>query len=143
MVEKTNKTKKGSNKATKKGSNKATKKGSNKNKINRNLSRADFIANPNLLPKYLQDVITIPLIEKSIFDSEADIKFSKYINYPKNSIGFQHYIHAMKNDAQKELEIFANKKKVYEVLNPFELLIDNYSILYHCLYIKELLPICI
>jgi hypothetical protein len=33
----------------------------------------------------------------------------------------------MKNDAQKELDIFANKKKVYEVLNPFELSIDNYN----------------
>lgn len=144
MVEKTNKTKRNSNKGeknkTKKGSNKTTKKGSNKvinkttkkgsnktTKINRNLSRADYIANPNLLPKYLQDVITIPLIEKSIFDSEADIKFSETINYPKNSIGFQHYIHAMKNDAQKELETYTNKKKVYEVLNPFELSIDNYT----------------
>jgi hypothetical protein len=134
MVEKTNKlnktkketTKKGSNKTTKKGSNKGTNK-TTKNKINRNLSRADYIANPNLLPKYLQDVITMPIIEKSIFDSEANIDFSAYINYPKNSVGFQHYIHAMKNDAIKELETFANKKKVYEVLNPFELVIDNYN----------------
>lgn len=133
MVEKTNKTKRNSNKdKTKKSSNKVNDKKNKKgskvtNKINRNLSRADYIANPNLLPKYLQDVITIPTIEKSIFDLKADITFSKYINYPKNSIGFQHYIHAMKNDAQKELELFANKKKVYEVLNPFELLIDNYN----------------
>ena len=33
----------------------------------------------------------------------------------------------MKNDAIKELETYANKKKVYEVLNPFEMLIDNYN----------------
>ena len=139
-VNKTNKTsKKGSNKTkkdlSKKGSNKgsskkgSSKKGSNKgsNKINRNLSRADIIANPNLLPKYLQDVITMPIIEKSIFDTPLDIKFSSTIDYPKSSIGFQHFIHAMKNDAQKELATFENKKKVYKVLNPFELSIDNYN----------------
>jgi hypothetical protein len=126
-----NKVKKGSNKV-KKGSNKV-KKGSNKGsnkvniKINRNLSRADIIANPNLLPKYLPDVITVPIIEKSIFDTTTDIKFNEYSNYPKNSIGFQHFIHAMKNDAQKELATFENKKKVYEVLFNFELYIDNYN----------------
>jgi len=130
-INKVNNTKKNSNKGKKTSKkdtrqiNEKTKKGSNK--INRNLSRADYIANPNLLPKYLQDVITMPIIEKSIFDSEADIKFSNTIDYPKSSIGFQHFIHAMKNDAVKELQTFENKKKVYEVLNPFELVIDNYN----------------
>jgi len=127
--------KKGSNKVnSKKGSNKVnSKKGSNKVniKINRNLSRADIIANPNLLPKYLPDVITVPIIEKSIFDTTTDtttdIKFNEYSNYPKNSIGFQHFIHAMKHDTIKELATFENKKKVYEVLFNFELYIDNYN----------------
>ena len=124
--------KKGSDKEIKKGSDKGIKKGLNKeikqtNKIMRNLSRADIITNPSLMPKYLQDVITMPIIEKSIFDYTFDIKFSEYADYPKSSVGFQHFIHAMKNDAIKELQIFENKKKVYEVLNPFELSIDNYN----------------
>jgi len=124
--------KKSSNKklSNKKSSNKksSNKKSSNKtvNKINRNLSRVDIKANPNLLPKYMPDVITVPVIEKSIFDYSADIKFSVVIDYPKFSLGFQHYIHAMKNDTDI-LKKFENKKKSYQVLNPFERYIDNYN----------------
>jgi hypothetical protein len=57
---------------------------------------------------------------KSIFDSDADIKLTNNIDYPKCSHGFHHYIHTLKKDLEV-LKQFENKKKVYLVTNCFEI----------------------
>lgn len=63
---------------------------------------------------------------KSIFDSIDDINLINNIDYPKCSIGFQHYIHSLRKD-KEILKQYENKKKVYLVTNEFELEIDNYD----------------
>ena len=81
------------------------------------------------LPKYLPFVINIPIDLKSVFDNKTnmnDIYVGSNQDYPRFSLAFQHYIHATKKG--KELLIqFENKKKVYNVMNPFETVIDNYD----------------
>ena len=62
---------------------------------------------------------------KDILATKTNVNFSSSQDYPLAQLGFQHFIHAMKHDAVKELATFENKKKVYEVLFGFELNIDN------------------
>jgi 23S rRNA U2552 (ribose-2'-O)-methylase RlmE/FtsJ len=63
---------------------------------------------------------------KSIFETDDDVNLINNIDYPKCSIGFQHYIHSLRKD-KEALKQFENKKKVYLVTNEFELEIDNYD----------------
>ncbi len=63
---------------------------------------------------------------KSIFDSEANVKLTNNIDYPKCSLGFHHYMHSLKKDSEV-IKQFENKKKVYLVTNPFEIEIDKYD----------------
>lgn len=64
--------------------------------------------------------------EKNIFDYDNDVYFTTNIDYPKFLYGFQHFIHQSK-DKMMITKNFEGKKKVYQVLNPFERYIDNYD----------------
>jgi len=53
---------------------------------------------------------------------------SQNIDYPLFSFGFQHYLHADKQDFKKEvIKPFQDKKKVYTVVNKYNKYIDNYD----------------
>jgi 23S rRNA U2552 (ribose-2'-O)-methylase RlmE/FtsJ len=69
----------------------------------------------------------IPEIKKSIFDSEVNVQFSENINYPNFEYGFHHFIHQSKNYLNDETKKFEGKKKVWNVLNRYEPIIDNYA----------------
>jgi 23S rRNA U2552 (ribose-2'-O)-methylase RlmE/FtsJ len=63
---------------------------------------------------------------KTIFDTKEEIILNTNIDYPRCSLGFNHFIHAIKRDTEI-LKQFENKKKVYLVINPFERYIDGYN----------------
>jgi hypothetical protein len=77
-----------------------------------------------VVPKYLPITLNLPTNKKSIFDSEGDLNLNTNIDYPRQSLGFHHYMHSMKKEADV-LKQFENKKKVYNVINPFESQIDG------------------
>ena len=78
------------------------------------------------ITKYMPITLNMQIDIKSIFDSDADIKLTNNIDYPKCSHGFHHYIHSLKKDLEV-LKQFENKKKVYLVTNQFEIEIDKYD----------------
>ena len=78
------------------------------------------------IPKFMPFCINVSTNDKSIFDSEDNIILNTNIDYPRCSLGFQHFIHSIKNDTSI-LNQFENKKKVYLVMNPFERYIDSYN----------------
>jgi len=88
----------------------------------RNLSRANI----DTESKYNPLCGEIKLHEDSIFNYDANMKFSTNIDYSRFEYGFHHFIHANKNKMEK-LKQFEGKKKVYLVMNDFERYIDNYE----------------
>jgi 23S rRNA U2552 (ribose-2'-O)-methylase RlmE/FtsJ len=81
------------------------------------------------IPKFMPFCINVSHADKSdktIFDSKEEIVLHTTIDYPRCSLGFQHFIHAVKKDTEI-LKQFENKKKVYLVINPFERYIDSYN----------------
>ena len=78
------------------------------------------------IPKFMPFCINVSTNDKSIFDSDDKIFLNTNIDYPRCSLGFQHFIHSIKNDTSI-LNQFENKKKVYLVMNPFERYIDSYN----------------
>jgi len=81
------------------------------------------------IPRFMPFCINVSVPDKSnktIFDSREEIVLNTNIDYPRCSLGFQHFIHAVKNDTEI-LKQFENKKKVYLVINPFERYIDSYN----------------
>jgi hypothetical protein len=63
---------------------------------------------------------------KNILDHKVDPELSNNVDMARFELGFQHFIHA--NFNKKEIfEQFEGKKKVYNVINPFEIDIDNYE----------------
>jgi 23S rRNA U2552 (ribose-2'-O)-methylase RlmE/FtsJ len=64
--------------------------------------------------------------QKNILDTTGDINTSSNVDYPKFAFGFHHFIHSDKNKMQV-LEKFNGKKKVYRVMNEFEIYIDDYD----------------
>ncbi len=78
------------------------------------------------IPKFMPFCINVSTNDKSIFESNDEIVLNTNIDYPRCSLGFQHFIHAIKNDTEI-LNQFENKKKVYLVMNPFERYIDAYN----------------
>ena len=61
----------------------------------------------------------------NIMDFEIDPTYSKSMDYPKFSLGFQYYIHNTKEKTEALVKSFEGKKKVYLVTNPFERYIDD------------------
>lgn len=78
------------------------------------------------ISKYMPITINMQIDIKSVFDAEATVKLSNNIDYPKCSLGFHHYMHSLKKDTIA-VKQFENKKKVYLVVNPFEIEIDKYE----------------
>jgi 23S rRNA U2552 (ribose-2'-O)-methylase RlmE/FtsJ len=64
--------------------------------------------------------------KKNIMDETGEINVSSNIDYPRFSFGFHHYIHANRNK-MRVLSQFQGKKKVYYVMNEFEIYIDDYD----------------
>ena len=64
--------------------------------------------------------------DNKIFNHSPNPSFSKNVDYPKFTLGFQHYIHQskLKMDLTKQFE---NKKKIYLVMNEFETTIDDHE----------------
>lgn len=71
-------------------------------------------------------VFTLPDNIENIFKYNEKPNFSIDIDYPKFSLGFQHYIHQSKTKMEITKE-FEGKKKVFNVINKFEINIDDYS----------------
>jgi 23S rRNA U2552 (ribose-2'-O)-methylase RlmE/FtsJ len=73
-----------------------------------------------------------PIISEIIIDKDDIFKFDenpiyfKSIEFPKFSLGFQHFIHQSK-DNMKVTQDFKDKKKVYHIINKYERYIDNYD----------------
>jgi hypothetical protein len=64
--------------------------------------------------------------DNKIFNHSPNPSFSKNIDCPKFTLGFQHFFHQskLKLDILKQFE---NKKKIYLVMNEFETIIDDYE----------------
>jgi len=62
-----------------------------------------------------------------IFESDVEAKFSKNIDYPRFSLGFHHFIQQTKDKMPDTTKQFKDKKKVYLVMNPFEVVVDDYD----------------
>lgn len=58
-----------------------------------------------------------------ITDYNNDIKFSNNVSYPQLTLGFQHFIHKVK-DKMELTEKYSNRKKIYLVTSLFEKNID-------------------
>ena len=77
---------------------------------------------------YVPIVYNIPTDTNTngIFKYDLKPQFSKSIDFPKFSLGFQHYIHQSKDKMAITSE-FEGKKKIYFVMNKFERYIDDYD----------------
>lgn len=60
------------------------------------------------------------------YDGDGDYEISSSICLPKFDYGFQHWMHQNKNK-DTVIDNFEGKKKVYHVLNEFEIVIDNHN----------------
>jgi 23S rRNA U2552 (ribose-2'-O)-methylase RlmE/FtsJ len=84
------------------------------------------MTNKNIISKYMPITINMQVEINSIFNYEPDVKLTSNIDYPKCSLGFHHFIHSLKKDTIV-LDQFENKKKVYNIVNKFEIEIDKYD----------------
>lgn len=80
----------------------------------------------NVVNKYMPITINLQLQIKSIFDESYAINLNTNIDYPKLSSGFIHYYHSLQKD-MGVIKQFENKKKVYNVVNEFDPIIDNHD----------------
>ncbi len=64
--------------------------------------------------------------DNKIFNNDSNPSFSKNVDSPKFTLGFQHFIHQskLKMDITKQFE---GKKKIYLVMSEFETIIDDYE----------------
>ena len=77
-------------------------------------NKDDNETNLTIDPDYIPVIYSITVSDKdkdNIFDFDEEPKFSKNIDYPKFSLGFQHFIHQSKTKMEITKE-FENKKKV-------------------------------
>ena len=79
-------------------------------------------------PKYYPIGMKLHSLGAGILETKENVIFSKNIDYPCDSIGFTHFIHASKNKVKDMFKKFdGGKKKVYLVMNDFEKYIDDYE----------------
>lgn len=71
-------------------------------------------------------VYKLPKSDKSILEYKVSPSISVNIDFPLFGFGFQHFAHANK-DKLDITDEFKNKKKVYNVVNSYNLHIDNYD----------------
>lgn len=82
---------------------------------------------PNIYTNmYITSAYVIPSPTKSILSEKLNPKLSSNIDYPKFSFGFQHFVHAKKEQLDT-LSKFDGKKRVYNVINKFNKQIDDYD----------------
>nr|QBK88415.1 MAG: FtsJ-like methyltransferase [Mimivirus LCMiAC01] len=82
--------------------------------------------NASIPYEYTPIAYELPEIKDDIFDYKIDPQFSSNSDYPKFSFGFHHYYHQSKNK-MIITEKFEGKKKVYNIMHPFEIHIDDYE----------------
>lgn len=63
----------------------------------------------------------------SIFQTNSSIVISENMEFPSFEYGFHHFIHQCKNYFYDETKKFEGRKKVWDVLNRYEINIDNYT----------------
>lgn len=80
----------------------------------------------NAMQAYSPCTYKIPQSKTDIFDHAEKPEFSKDIDYPKFSLGFQHFIHQSKTKMEITKE-FKDKKKVYYIISQFERNVDDYE----------------
>ena len=82
----------------------------------------------NIMIEYLPVVYKIPkdTNKENIFDHSESPEFSIDIDYPKFSLGFQHFIHQSKTKMEITKE-FEGKKQIYYIINRFERYVDDYD----------------
>lgn len=68
----------------------------------------------------------VDLKKDNILKYKIEPEYSNGIQYPKNSLGFHHYINDTKDKMQLTTQ-FEGKKKVYLVTNQFERYVDDYQ----------------
>lgn len=68
--------------------------------------------------------------EKNILDEEFNLVFSSSVDFPKFSHGFQHYLHANKSKEilVKTMKEYEDKKRVFMVVHPYDIIIDDSDI---------------
>lgn len=76
--------------------------------------------------EYKPICVNIMKDSNGILDNDGDYEISSSISLPRCDFAFQHWIHQNKNKASV-LDQFEGKKKVYHVLNEFEINVDNYQ----------------
>ena len=75
---------------------------------------------------YVTLIFMLPKMKESIQKEDIDIITSQYIDYPNFVLGFQHFIHAKKEQLEL-MKQFEGKKKVYNVVDNFNKQIDEYE----------------
>jgi len=70
----------------------------------------------------------LPTTDKSIANKSDDPSYSQTnFEFPKFSLGFQHFIHQSLIAFHKLIKQFDNKKKIYYVVNNFEVTVDEHT----------------
>jgi hypothetical protein len=89
------------------------------------VSKGNIMTDNQKDPDYSPIIISIPEAADP-FKFEADPLFDPIVEYPKSSLGFNHFMHQSRGKLIV-LKQFEGKKKVYLVLNNFERHIDDYK----------------
>ena len=76
--------------------------------------------------EYKPIYVKIAKDSNSIFDYTNNYDVSSSLCMPRFDYGFQHWIHQNKNK-KSVLEQFEGKKKVYHIMNEFEILVDDHD----------------
>lgn len=73
---------------------------------------------------YIDNSYELPLYEFNLDKYKPEPIFSKYINFPCLSLGFNQYIYETKDKMKRISNV---KRNIYSVVNEFERYIDNYD----------------
>src|SRR5579885_3189277 len=90
------------------------------------MSETEIKSQDHFPSDYIPIVYEIPPNKNNIFNYDAKLEFSRNIDYPKFSLGFQHYIHQSKTKMEVTQE-FEGKKKIYLVMSKFERFVDDFE----------------
>lgn len=77
----------------------------------------------NMEENFLPVIFELP---NEKLNSKLDYEIKKYDDYPRFNLGFHHYIHTNKDKMEVTKE-FEGKKKIYHVMNPFEVKVDDFE----------------
>lgn len=74
----------------------------------------------------IYNAFLIPKVD-DIFKTNSDVQFNDINNYPRFSLGFQHYYQQSRTKMDAVETQFEGRNKVYEVLNKFNINIDDHD----------------